>query len=97
MLSVSVYLKYMDKSFCHKEYQHVDSVDLSLADRQFWAPFLTGALHFLWLIQALHKINILYFTDFPSNSCSGFLCFVGWNAIFTADAVKLNSQHDFTL
>jgi hypothetical protein len=50
MLSVPAYLKYMDKSLCHKEYQHVGSVDLSLADRHFWGAFLTGALHFLWLI-----------------------------------------------
>jgi hypothetical protein len=52
----------MDKNFCHKEYQHVGSVVLGLADRHFWAAFLTGALHFLWLIRGLHKINILYFT-----------------------------------
>lgn len=96
-MSVSVYLKYMDKSFCHKEYQHVGSVDLSLADKQFWAAFFTGALHFLWLIQGHHKVNILYFTDLPSNSCTIFLCFVGWNAIFIADAVKLNSKHDFII
>jgi hypothetical protein len=46
MLSVSLYLKHMDKSFCHEEYQHVGNV-LSLADGQFWAAFLTDALHFL--------------------------------------------------
>jgi hypothetical protein len=56
MFSVPVYLKFMDKNFCHKEYQHVGSVVLSLADRHFWAAFFTGALHFLWLIRGLHNI-----------------------------------------
>jgi hypothetical protein len=74
----------MDKSFCHKEYQHVGNVFLGLTDGQFWATFLTDDLHFLWPIRGLHKINILYLTDLHSNSCTIFLCSVGWNAIFTA-------------
>jgi hypothetical protein len=38
MLTAFVYLKYMNKSFCHKEYQHVDNIDISLAD-SFGKPF----------------------------------------------------------
>jgi len=36
----------MDKSFCHKEYQHVGSVDLSLADGQFWPAFFDWCFTF---------------------------------------------------